>query len=34
VATSVTLLKVSHLSGNNTGNKVATEWQHYGQADY
>jgi len=34
VATSVTSLSVRRLSGNKTGNKVATEWQHYGRADY
>jgi hypothetical protein len=30
VATSVTSLSCSNLSGNNTGNKLATEWQHIG----
>jgi len=33
VATSVTSLSVSRLSGNKTGNTLATEWQHYGQAE-
>ena len=34
VATSVTSLLVRRLSGNKAGNKVATDWQHYGQADH
>jgi len=34
VATFVTSLSCSNLSGNNTGNRLATEWQHYGQADF
>jgi hypothetical protein len=34
VATSVTALSGRCLSGNTTGNKLATEWQHYGQADF